>query len=116
MTLEEFKERARIAQITRDLYAYIIAVEDYCRANEVDVWQITRRLVEVIEKEKTIDHVETLLDLAGVETLDDLEVFIATSEPSADLIEDLNSIKDDVRILYKKVIDLTSTLSQRQDT
>lgn len=116
MTLQEFKERARVAQITRDLSAYTLAVEEYCKANDVDVWQITRRLMELIEKEQTIAQIDTVLDLAKVPNIETLEVFITNAMSTGELLDEVIEIKDEVRALYKNLIDLTSTLSQHRDT
>ena len=116
MTLQVLKEKVRIAQITKDLRSYILAVEGYCKANDIDVWQITRQMMELIEKESTIIQLDTVLDLAKVPNIETLEIFITNAMSTGELLDEVTDIKDEVRDLYKKLIDLTSTLSQHQDT
>ena len=75
MTLTELREKTRVAQITKDLQGYVYAIEDYCKTNNIDVWQITRRLMELIEKEQTLNQIDTVLDLARVPDIETLNIY-----------------------------------------
>lgn len=104
MKIQELKDKLRTAEITKDVLYAVSVVEDYCRANDIDLWRTARRIEDLVEHETSLDRLSVIMDLADAKNLHELEEFVVKSMHKNDLdierVEELTQIKQELRRLY----------------